>query len=155
MQFAQVKDIVNSVTNEIVGSTDIVTDDLSNIVDIGRTVMGSSGMDNYVKTLANKGLVEGYPDGNFKGDLTMTRYEFAAVIYRALQNGAPIDGNMGRAIEEFNPELERINELDRIRIDRISGKDNDRHKIDRIRINNKDNKDTNEYRDVYGSHIIP
>ena len=110
---------------------------------------------NYVKTLANKGLVEGYPDGNFKGDLTMTRYEFAAVIYRALQNGAPIDGNMGRAIEEFNPELERINELDRIRIDRISGKDNDRHKIDRIRINNKDNKDTNEYRDVYGSHIIP
>lgn len=107
----------------------------------------------YVKDLADKGLVEGYPDGEFKGDRTMTRYEYAAIIYRALQLGAPIDGKMGRAINEFNPELARLRDLDRTRVDRISGKDNDRHKVERLRVNNKDNKQTNDYRDVYGSHI--
>lgn len=107
----------------------------------------------YVKDLADKGLVEGYPDGEFKGDRAMTRYEYAAIIYRALQLGAPIDGKMGRAINEFNPELARLHDLDRTRVDRISGKDNDRHKVERLRVNNKDNKQTNDYRDVYGSHI--
>ncbi len=107
----------------------------------------------YVKDLADKGLVEGYPDGEFKGDRAMTRYEYAAIIYRALQLGAPIDGKMGRAINEFNPELARLRDLDRTRVDRISGKDNDRHKVERLRVNNKDNKQTNDYRDVYGSHI--
>ena len=67
--------------------------------------------------------------------------------------GAPIDGKMGRAINEFNPELARLRDLDRTRVDRISGKDNDRHKVERLRVNNKDNKQTNDYRDVYGSHI--
>ncbi|MFC2367542.1 MAG: S-layer homology domain-containing protein, partial [Veillonella parvula] len=89
----------------------------------------------YVKDLADKGLVEGYPDGEFKGDRTMTRYEYAAIIYRALQLGAPIDGKMGRAINEFNPELARLRDLDRTRVDRISGKDNDRHKVERLRVN--------------------
>ena len=107
----------------------------------------------YVKDFADKGLVEGYPDGEFKGDRAMTRYEYAAIIYRALQLGAPIDGKMGRAINEFNPELARLRDLDRTRVDRISGKDNDRHKVERLRVNNKDNKQTNDYRDVYGSHI--
>ena len=107
----------------------------------------------YVKDLADKGLVEGYPDGEFKGNRAMTRYEYAAIIYRALQLGAPIDGKMGRAINEFNPELARLRDLDRTRVDRISGKDNDRHKVERLRVNNKDNKQTNDYRDVYGSHI--
>ena len=107
----------------------------------------------YVKDLADKGLVEGYPDGEFKGDRAMTRYEYAAIIYRALQLGAPIDGKMGRAINEFNPELARLRDLDRTRVDRISGKDNDRHKVERLRVNNKDNKQTSDYRDVYGSHI--
>ena len=107
----------------------------------------------YVKDLADKGLVEGYPDGEFKGNRAMTRYEYAAIIYRALQLGAPIDGKMGRAINEFNPELARLRDLDRTRVDRISGKDNDRHKVERLRVNNKDNKQTNDYRDIYGSHI--
>ena len=107
----------------------------------------------YVKDLTDKGLVEGYPDGEFKGDRALTRYEYAAIIYRALQLGAPIDGKMGRAINEFNPELARLRDLDRTRVDRISGKDNDRHKVERLRVNNKDNKQTNDYRDVYGSHI--
>ena len=109
----------------------------------------------YVKSLADRGLLEGYPDGEFKGDRSMTRYEFAAIIYRALQNGAPVDGNMGKAMEEFGPEMEKVREAYRFRVDRISGKDNDRHKVERVRVNNESNKETGDYRDVYGSHISP
>ena len=109
----------------------------------------------YVKSLADRGLLEGYPDGEFKGDRTMTRYEFAAIIYCALQNGAPIDSDMAKAIGEFDPEINRIKDLDRTRVDRISGKDNDRHKVERVRVNNESNKEKGDYRDVYGSHISP
>ena len=109
----------------------------------------------YVKSLADRGLLEGYPDGEFKGDRSMTRYEFAAIIYRALQNGAPIDSDMAKAIGEFDPEINRIKDLDRIRVDRISGKDNDRNKVERVRVNSEDDKANNDYRDVYGSHISP
>ena len=108
----------------------------------------------YVATLAGNGIIEGYPDGEFKGDRSMTRYEFAAMFYRALKNGAPVDDNMDRAMNEFEPELRQIR-LDRIRVDRISGKDNDRNKVERVRVNSENDKAKNDYRDVYGSHISP
>lgn len=108
---------------------------------------------NYVKYLADRGLLEGYPDGEFKGDRTMTRYEFAAIIYRALQNGAPVDGNMTRAMDEFGPEIEKTAAADRIRVDRISGGDNDRHKVERVRVNDEDDAAGQVYRDVYGGYI--
>ena len=108
----------------------------------------------YVATLAGNGIIEGYPDGMFGGDRSMTRYEFAAMFYRALKNGAPVDDNMDRAMNEFEPELRQIR-LDRIRVDRISGKDNDRNKVERVRVNSEDDKAKNDYRDVYGSHISP
>ena len=108
----------------------------------------------YVATLAGNGILEGYPDGMFSGDRTMTRYEFAAMFYRVLKNGAPVDDNMDRAMNEFEPELRQIR-LDRIRVDRISGKDNDRNKVERVRVNSEDDKANNDYRDVYGSHISP
>lgn len=107
----------------------------------------------YVKSLADKGYLEGYPDGEFKGNRAMTRYEYATVIYRALQNGAPNDADMSRAVEEFKPELAKVQEVERFRVDRISGKDNDRHKIERVRVNDKNDKVNNDFRDVYGSHI--
>lgn len=107
----------------------------------------------YVKTLADRGYLKGYPDGEFKGDHAMTRYEYAAIIYRALQNGAPSDGNMIRSMDEFGPEISKAQELDRFRVDRISGKDDDRHKVERVRINDRDDKDSGDFRDVYGSHI--
>lgn len=107
----------------------------------------------YVKSLADRGYLEGYPDGEFKGDRAMTRYEYATVIYRALQNGAPNDSNMSRVVEEFKPELIKVQEVERFRVDRISGKDNDRHKIERVRVNDKNDKVNHQLRDVYGSHI--
>lgn len=107
----------------------------------------------YVKSLADRGYLEGYPDGEFKGDRAMTRYEYATVIYRALQNGAPNDADMSRAVEEFKPELAKVQEVERFRVDRISGKDTDRHKVERVRVNDKNDKAAHELRDVYGSRI--
>lgn len=108
----------------------------------------------YVKFLADRGYLKGYPDGEFKGNHAMSRYEYAAIIYRALQNGAPLDGNMVQSMKEFKPEIEAAREADRFRVDRISGKDNDRHKVERVRVNSADNKAEKDFRDVYGSHIV-
>ena len=105
----------------------------------------------YVKSLADKGLLEGYPDGTFKGNQPMTRYEIAAMVYRALQNGAPIDGKMGQALDEFENELDKIANSDRFRVDRVSGDDNKRHKIERVRVNSKDTKEVK--RDIYGTTL--
>lgn len=107
----------------------------------------------YVEGLRERGYLQGYPDGEFKGERTMTRYEYAAIIYRALQNGAPVDAGMARSVEEFKPELTQVQEAERFRVDRISGKDNDRHKVERVRVNSKENKEKKEYRDIYGSRI--
>lgn len=107
----------------------------------------------YVKSLADRGYLTGYPDGEFKGDRTMTRYEFAAIIYRALQNGAPSDGDMVRSMDEFEPEIAKAQEIARFRVDRISGKDDDRHKVERVRVNDLDDASQNVHRDVYGSRI--
>jgi len=107
----------------------------------------------YVKSLADRGYLNGYTDGEFKGDRAMTRYEYAAIVYRALQNGAPVDADMGRSLSEFAPEVEKVASADRFRVDRISGKDNDRHKVERVRINDKDDKVQNVFRDVYGDYV--
>ena len=59
----------------------------------------------YVATLAGNGVIEGYPDGNFDGARPMTRYEFAAMLYRAMLNGAKLSDKI---LTEFAPELERF-----------------------------------------------
>ena len=59
----------------------------------------------YVATLAGNGVIEGYPDGNFDGARPMTRYEFAAMLYKAMLNGAKLSDKI---LTEFAPELERF-----------------------------------------------
>ena len=93
----------------------------------------------YIAKLAGNGYIEGYPDGNFGGDRLMTRYEFASMLYRAIENGAALEE---RIIKEFEPELGRI------RVDRISGEDGDRNKIERVRVNA-----TKGERDHYGNKL--
>ena len=93
----------------------------------------------YIAKLAGNGYIEGYPDGNFGGDRLMTRYEFAAMLYRAIEKGAALEEKI---IKEFEPELGRI------RVDRISGEDGDRDKIERVRVNN-----TKGERDHYGNKL--
>ena len=92
----------------------------------------------YVEGLQKRGIIEGYPDGNFGGDRSMTRYEYAAMLYRALEKGFPVDG---RLLKEFEAELGRI------RIDRIKGADDDANKVERVRVNDY------EDRDDYGSKL--
>ena len=79
----------------------------------------------YVATLAGNGLLEGYPDGNFRGDRALTRYEVAAILYRAMLNGAQLTQ---RALEEFAPEL------DRIRVDTLTRHSDGTPSIQRVRI---------------------
>ena len=82
----------------------------------------------YVATLAGNGVIVGYPDGQFGGDRMMTRYEMAALIYRAIQNGAVADEQMARALKEFEPELERI------RVDTITNHKDGTPDIQRVRV---------------------
>ena len=81
-----------------------------------------------VEELAKQGLLEGYPDGTFSGDRMMTRYEFAEVVYRAMQKGLKVNEKL---IQEFEPELERF------RIDVISKDKDGNPVIERVRVNDK------------------
>lgn len=105
----------------------------------------------FVKDLSDKGYLVGYPDGTFKGDKAMTRYEFATALYRALQNGALMDANMVKAIKEFKPELKDVEDAQRFVIRHESGSDNEIHKVERVNVNTK-NVD-GMYRDVYGTNL--
>lgn len=99
-----------------------------------------------VQDLAYKGIVVGYPDNNFSGDRTLTRYEFAVALDRAISAGY-MNPELGRAIKEFKPELDSIYANMRFRVDRESGKDGSVNKVERVRVN-KDNT-----RDNYGTII--
>lgn len=105
----------------------------------------------FVKKLSDKGYLNGYPDSTFKGDAKMTRYEFAAALWRAVNNGAIIDAQMAKAIKEFEPELEEVNKIMRYRIDTVAGKDNSVHKTERLRVNKNDDPFTHMKRDDYGT----
>ena len=92
----------------------------------------------YIGRLAAAGIIEGYPDGMFNGNRMMSRYEFAAMLYRALEKGVKLDHKL---VREFEPEMGRIH------VARISGADGDRGKIERVRVYGGDN------RDHYGSKL--
>ena len=93
-----------------------------------------------VQDLAYKGIVVGYPDGNFSGDRTLTRYEFAVALDRAISAGY-MNPELGRAIKEFKPELDSIYANMRFRVDRESGKDGSVNKVERVRVNKNNNRD--------------
>lgn len=59
----------------------------------------------YVSTLKGNGVLTGYPDGEFKGDRPMTRYEFATMLYKAMLEGATLSDKI---LKEFAPELEHF-----------------------------------------------
>ena len=90
----------------------------------------------YVTKLAKAGILKGYPDGNFAGDRMMTRYEFAAIVYRAITMGAASDpglnqdGTLGKLAKEFNQELKFI------RIDTIHQTDQGEPTVQRVRVQN-------------------
>ena len=86
----------------------------------------------YVTTLAKKGILEGYPDGEFKGDRMMTRYEFAAIVYRIVESGVgSTDPELSKLVREFSPELQYI------RIDTIHRDDKGQPTVQRVRVKDR------------------
>ena len=81
-----------------------------------------------VSDLSRRGLVEGYPDGTFGGDRMLTRYEFAQIVYRAIQNGVVVDN---RLVSEFGPEMALF------RVDTIAKNHEGQPTIERVRVNKK------------------
>lgn len=82
-----------------------------------------------VNKMAQQGIIEGYPDGTFGGDRTMTRYELATLVYRALQKGVAMNEDVQRLLKEFKPEL------DLIRVDTIAKDKDGNPTIERVRVN--------------------
>lgn len=81
-----------------------------------------------VSDLSRRGLVEGYPDGTFGGDRLLTRYEFAQIVYRALQNGVQVDEQL---VTEFSPEMALF------RVDTVTKNSQGQPTIERVRVNKK------------------
>lgn len=79
-----------------------------------------------VSDLSRRGLVEGYPDGTFGGDRLLTRYEFAQIVYRALQNGVQVDEQL---VTEFSPEMALF------RVDTVARNNQGQPTIERVRVN--------------------
>ena len=81
-----------------------------------------------VRDLSRRGLVEGYPDGTFGGDRLLTRYEFAQIVYRAIQDGVTVDD---RLVTEFSPEMALF------RVDTVAKNAKGEPTIERVRVNKK------------------
>ena len=81
-----------------------------------------------VSDLSRRGLVEGYPDGTFGGDRLLTRYEFAEIVYRALQNGVQVDEQL---VTEFSHEMALF------RVDTVAKNSQGQPTIERVRVNKK------------------
>lgn len=81
-----------------------------------------------VSDLSRRGLVEGYPDGTFGGDRMLTRYEFAQIVYRAIQDGVTVND---RLVTEFSPEMALF------RVDTVAKNAKGEATIERVRVNKK------------------
>ena len=81
-----------------------------------------------VSDLSRRGLVEGYPDGTFGGDRMLTRYEFAQIVYRAIQDGVIVND---RLVTEFSPEMALF------RVDTVAKNAKGEPTIERVRVNKK------------------
>ena len=131
---AMAKDIISlrntvaqltAMVNDLAGKRAVVADDAIDFPDVPENHWAYE----YVKKLADMGVLTGYPDGTFKGNQTMTRYEFAAITYRALQNGVIVDRDMSKMLAEFKPELELI------RVDTVARDKDGNPTIERVRVN--------------------
>ena len=81
-----------------------------------------------VSDLSRRGLVEGYPNGTFGGDRLLTRYEFAEIVYRAIQNGVQVNEQL---VTEFSPEMALF------RVDTVAKNHQGQPTIERVRVNKK------------------
>ena len=138
---AALKAVVNQQSALIDKLTGVNAGELSGSDDLFPDVPANHWAYEYVTRLKQAGILTGYPDGNFAGDRMMTRYEFAAIVYRAIMAGAAAnpslnkDGTLDRLAKEFSGEMKYIR-IDTIRKDR-----NGRPTIQRVRVIKEDEKE--------------
>lgn len=138
---AALKAVVNQQSALIDKLTGVNAGELSGSDDLFPDVPANHWAYEYVTRLKQAGILTGYPDGNFAGDRMMTRYEFAAIVYRAIMAGAAAnpslnkDGTLDRLAKEFSSEMKYIR-IDTIRKDR-----NGRPTIQRVRVIKEDEKE--------------
>ena len=118
-EIQELKQLVNRLAGQQVTSTLVDTTKL--FPDIPRNHWAYVA----VHALAEQGILTGYPNGNFEGDRMMTRYEFAEIVYKAMQKGLDVDEKL---VNEFEPELSRI------RVDVIAKDAQGNPTIERVRV---------------------
>lgn len=137
---ADLKAVVNQQSALIDKLTGVNAGQLSGSDDLFPDVPANHWAYEYVTKLKQAGILTGYPDGNFAGDRMMTRYEFAAIVYRAIMAGAAAnpnlnrDGTLDRLAKEFSGEMKYIR-IDTIRKDR-----NGKPTIQRVRVIKEEEK---------------
>ncbi len=83
MEVKQIYEIMNSVTGEVIGKTDLVKEDLSNVVDIGTEVFNANAIDNYVKSLVNhigKVIFVSRPYSGNVPSVMMDSWEYGSIL---------------------------------------------------------------------------
>lgn len=83
MKVKQIYNIVNDITGEILGKTDLVKEDLSNIVDVGKEIFDSTSVDNYVRTLVDrvgKVIFVSRPYSGNTPSVLMDSWDYGAVV---------------------------------------------------------------------------
>lgn len=83
MKVKQIYSIVNDITGEILGKTDLVKEDLSNIVDVGKEIFDSTSVDNYVRTLVDrvgKVIFVSRPYSGNTPSVLMDSWDYGAVV---------------------------------------------------------------------------
>ena len=83
MTVKQIYNLMNGVTGEILGKTDLVNEDLSNVVDLGNEIFNATEVDNYVKSLVNHIGKVIFVDRKYSGNvpsLVMDSWEFGSVL---------------------------------------------------------------------------
>ena len=101
MQVKQIYEIMNNVTKEILGKTDLVTEDLTNIVDVGKELLDNTSVDNYVKSLVNhigKVIFVSRPYSGNVPSILMDSWDYGAVVEK-------ISAELPEAVENKSWEL--------------------------------------------------
>lgn len=92
MKYEQVYSIMNTVTQELMGTEVVVAEDLSNIVDVGKAIQNVAGMDNYVRTLTDHiGKVQfvNRPYSGGAPSVLMDGWEYGAILQKVAYDGLP------------------------------------------------------------------
>lgn len=102
MEVKQIYELVNSVTKEVLGEENVLTEDLSNLVDIGNAVFNANALDNYVKALVNRIGKTIFVNRAYSGSapsVLMDAWEFGSVVEK-------VSGDLPDATENESWELE-------------------------------------------------